>query len=82
MTIVERLKTFIENDLMDQPVHLTAETPLFSSNLLDSLALLDLLSFLEEEFSIKVRAEDVQMENLDTIGFIAQLITTKTTKHV
>lgn len=42
------------------------ETPLFSSGALDSVAMLELLSFVEESAGIEIRAEDVTLDNFDT----------------
>lgn len=50
---------------------LDAETPLFSSGALDSVAMMNLIAFVEETAGIQVRAEDVTLDNFDTAGRIA-----------
>jgi D-alanine--poly(phosphoribitol) ligase subunit 2 len=42
------------------------ETPLFSSGALDSVAMLNLLAFIEEHAGIEIRADEVTLENFDT----------------
>lgn len=42
------------------------ETPLFSSGALDSVAMLNLLAFVEEQAGIEIRAEEVTLDNFDT----------------
>ncbi|MCB4858144.1 acyl carrier protein [Sphingobium sp. PNB] len=42
------------------------ETPLFSSGALDSVAMLNLLAFVEEQAGIEIRADEVTLENFDT----------------
>lgn len=47
-----------------------AETPLFSSGALDSVAMLNLIMYVERETGIEIRAEDVTLENFDTASRI------------
>ena len=42
------------------------ETPLFSSGALDSVAMLNLLAFVEEQAGFEIRADEVTLENFDT----------------
>ena len=42
------------------------DTPLFSSGLLDSVSMVNLLAFFEQASGLVVRAEDVTLENFDT----------------
>lgn len=42
------------------------ETTLFSSGLLDSVSLVNLLMFIEKETGLTIRTEDVTLENFDT----------------
>lgn len=51
---------------------LRADTPLVG--IIDSLAVLGLIGFIEPEFSIEVSASDVTEENFATIGTIAGLV--------
>ncbi|TDW61731.1 acyl carrier protein [Novosphingobium sp. PhB55] len=47
-----------------------AETPLFSCGTLDSVAMLNLIMFVERETGTEIRAEDVTLENFDTAARI------------
>lgn len=49
---------------------LDTETPLFSSGALDSVAMLNLILFVERETGSEIRAEDVTLENFDTAARI------------
>ena len=42
------------------------ESELFSSGLLDSVSMVNLLAFIEQSAGIAIRAEDVTLENFDT----------------
>jgi acyl carrier protein len=53
---------------------LSYSTPLISGGILDSIATLKLVSFLEDRFGIALEAHDVDAEHLDTIEKIADLV--------
>ena len=57
--------------------NLKDDTPLRSSGILDSLATLSLISFLEEEFHIEVEAHETDIDNFDRIGDIAAFVEQK-----
>lgn len=75
-TIESTVKTYIlEQFLPDaNPVELTEATPLISGGILDSLATVRLVMFLEEQFQIEVHAHEVNAENLESLGRIANLV--------
>ena len=52
-------------------------TPLFSSSLLDSFSIVELMVFIESEAGIKMDAWDVTLDNLDSIDRILQYVQTK-----
>ena len=45
-------------------------TPLFSSGMIDSFAMVDLLMFLEKHTGTKLGPEDINLDNLDTVARI------------
>jgi acyl carrier protein len=53
---------------------LTDTTPLLSSGIIDSLDVLDMLTWIEKTFEVRLRQEDLASERLDTIALIASLI--------
>ena len=53
---------------------LGAKTPLFSSGLLDSVLMLNLIMFVEERGGMQVRPEDVTLENFDTPARIVSYV--------
>lgn len=44
----------------------TIDTPLFSSGALDSVAMLDLIAFIEKATGMEIRADEVTLDNFDT----------------
>lgn len=77
--IEERVKTFILEEFLvgELPSNLTGSTPLASAGILDSLATLRLVDFLEQQFSVVIEPDDVQPANFDTIDDIVRLVRSK-----
>ncbi|MCC2633690.1 MAG: phosphopantetheine-containing protein [Ramlibacter sp.] len=64
---------FLRNELhVEEP--LDPGTPLFSTGLLDSVAMLNVIAFVEERAKITVSAGDVTLENFDTPERIATYV--------
>lgn len=59
---------FLETDLGVDIGELDVDTPLFSSQLVDSFALVTLMMFLEREAGIRIAPADVNLDNMDSIG--------------
>lgn len=52
-------------------------TLLFSTNLLDSFSIVDLIMFIEKQAGIRLDAWDVTLENLDSIERILRYVETR-----
>jgi acyl carrier protein len=61
----------------ENPAELTDSTPLITGGILDSLATIKLVAFLEQRFHIKIEAHETMVDYLDTIPDIAQLVSSK-----
>ena len=68
------LETFLPGE---DPRELTESTPLITSGILDSLATLELVTFLERQYGIELEAHDVDPSRLGTLDSIARLVRTK-----
>ena len=73
------VKDFILKEFLpgEDPQELTDTTPLITGGVLDSIATLKVVMFIEERFGITLQAHEVDSEHLDTIGQIAQLVRAK-----
>jgi len=60
-----------------KPDELTDSTPLISGGIVDSLGVLNLVTFLEERFNIHLEAYEVSVANLDTLADIVRLVRSK-----
>jgi acyl carrier protein len=61
----------------EDPSQLTPDTQLLSTGVLDSLATLKLVSFLEHEFKIQVKPHEADEAHLNTLRSICDLVETK-----
>jgi acyl carrier protein len=75
----ERIRDFIIDQLRWRGSRrsLTEDRPLITDRILDSLAIFDLVSFLEAEFGIEVLDEELVLENFGTIAAIEAFIASK-----
>lgn len=53
---------------------LTAETPLFSTGIVDSFGVLELIAFLEDEFAVSIDPASHELDEFDTIAKIDALV--------
>jgi acyl carrier protein len=77
--IKDTIKAFILKEFLpgENPDELTDSTPLISGGILDSLATLKLVSFLEDRFKVTFQAHETDIEYLDTIDAIVKVVTSK-----
>lgn len=77
--IQSAVKAFILQEFLpgEDPDELTDTTPLITGGILDSIATIKLVLFMEEQFGIKVEAHETDPEYLDTLDSIAKLIRSK-----
>ncbi len=78
MSPSDTLLSFVADELLldpDEP--LTVEDELLVSERIDSLGLMRLIAFIDEEFSIKVPYEDVLIDNFRSVGTIGDYLATK-----
>jgi len=71
-----QVKEFILKEFLpgESPDGLSDSTPLVTGGILDSLATLKLVLFLESTYGITFEAHDLDAEHLDTIATIANLV--------
>jgi acyl carrier protein len=69
------LSNYIKQEIMRNPkANLRDDEDLLSAGILDSLAILQLVAFIEEDFGIKVPDEDVVFENFQSINALNQYL--------
>lgn len=77
--IEQTIKRYILEEFLpgEDPALLTASTPLITAGILDSIATLKLVGFLENTFSVAFAAHEVDTDHLDSIGRIAEMVRSK-----
>jgi acyl carrier protein len=64
-----------KNCLKDKPgLILKPETSFLSNNILDSLSFLHLVTFLEEQFGVKVDEDDMSPDNFESATTVSALV--------
>jgi acyl carrier protein len=61
----------------ESPDQLTDSTPLMTGGILNSLATLKLVMFLEERFKIELQSHETDADHMNTIADIASLVHSK-----
>ena len=77
--ILERTRTYVrDNFLYMLPDFLLGDDdPLLAKGVIDSMGVLELLSFLETEFGVSVPDEEVTVANLGSLSAIARFVAAK-----
>lgn len=77
--IIQTVKEYILTTFLpgEDPKALTESTQLITGGILDSLATLELVSFLEGRYGIQLEAHEVDAANLGTLANIAALVKSK-----
>jgi acyl carrier protein len=77
--IKEQIRQYILTEFLpgESPANLKDDTPIRTSGVLDSMATLQVVSFVEERFGIEVEAREAGVENFDSINSIAAFIERK-----
>jgi len=72
-------KTFILNEFLpgEDPTALTDTTGLVTTGILDSIAVLKVVAFLENQFGITIGPQEAVVENLNTLPDIAHMVMSK-----
>ena len=73
------LKNYILNEFLpgEDPTALTDATPLMTTGILDSIAVLKAVTFLENQFGIIVQPHEAVVENLNTVSDMTRLVMAK-----
>ena len=85
MSESERIKNQIKEYLKESAMSSTEienETKIFDQGLLDSMGLLFLIEYLNENFQVEVQDDELDPENFDSINNIASFISRKRSKDL
>ncbi|MFV8781409.1 acyl carrier protein [Microbulbifer sp. SA54] len=70
----EKIKNYIASDLGIDMSKTGYADPLFTSGLMDSFALIELLAFMEQELGAEVDVSEIYIDKIDSIDSLSALI--------
>jgi acyl carrier protein len=68
-----RIRAFINDELIFEDVDVADDTPLLD-DLIDSVGLMELLTFIEQEFELTIDQGEIDRRNFESIGAIASWV--------
>jgi acyl carrier protein len=79
MQVSEAITTYLRDEVLDgrTDVELTPTTHLVEEEIIDSLGIFRLVSFLEDHFGLEIDPEDVTFDNFTTITTIEAFVQAK-----
>ena len=77
--IKQIVKEYILDELLpgEDPAQLNDSVQLVKSGILDSIATLKLVAFLEERFQLELQAHEINLDNFNTLPEIAAIVERK-----
>ncbi len=78
----EKIRTFIESNLMDfmSNVEFSDSDNIFELGLVSSLFAMKLINYVKEEFDIKLGSDDMEITNFNSVNNVLEFIKKKKTK--
>lgn len=75
-SVAERVRSYVaQNFLFRDELDIPAGASLLDAGILDSLGVMELVAFLEEEFCLTLEDRDLVRDNLDSVAGISALVT-------
>ena len=73
--MIDTIMTYIKDEIASEKLeHIDSHEDLLGTGILDSIGMIKLISYLEKEFKIKVRSEDMNVENFMTVENISKFV--------
>ncbi|MGZ8216763.1 acyl carrier protein [Methylomagnum sp.] len=76
-TIINHLKTYLQQNAKGQTGELTETTQLLDEWFADSMEVINMVLFLEKQFGIKMRDSDISAENFETLDTLSNFVLSK-----
>jgi acyl carrier protein len=73
----QQIRDFVCKTTFSDPKVIKDDTLLFDEGIFDSMGLLNLISFLEEDFNVKVEDAELDAENFGSVNAIASFLERK-----
>ncbi len=73
----DKITAYIQGMLAGESVDIKEDDDLLSTGLLDSISVMKLIAFLEEEFDVEVPADEMVIENFISVSAISDFLNSK-----
>ena len=70
----DKIKAYITSSLIDSEVELKYDDDILNTGLVDSIGVIKLITFIEEEFGLKVPPEEMVIENFISVAAIERFL--------
>ncbi len=78
MSIKDNLRKFIiDHYLKTKTVHLGDDDSFLEKGIIDSIGVIELATFIQQQYGIKIEVPDIMPENFDTLNNLEKYITRK-----
>ena len=74
---IDAIQNFLAQTAGRNPTEFTPESVLLESGILDSLGVVQLMTFLSETRNVEIGDEDFTLENFETVGSLARFVAAK-----
>jgi acyl carrier protein len=79
MLVIEAVKKFLtENECIEPDEDIDPSESLLEEGIIDSVVIVEMISFLEEKFGIEIDEDDLMPENFESFAAINNYVRTKT----
>lgn len=75
--VINKVKTYVLDETFADGGKINNETLVFKEGFFDSMGFVRLVSYLETEFGIKIKDDDLVEENFESINAISQFVSTR-----
>ncbi len=76
--IKKNITKFIHGILNNKNLEIKDNSKLISDNLIDSLGIIQIITYLESKYEIQINQDELNLENFETINNIVILVENKT----
>lgn len=74
---MEILRDYLLSNIIKDKDHIQSDEPIFSTGLVDSFGMLDLVFFIREQFGVSMEEYEIPDNNVDTLADLVELIQSK-----
>lgn len=75
--VINKVKTYVLDETFADGGKITNETLVFKEGFFDSMGFVRLVSYLENEFGIRIKDDDLVEENFESINAISHFVSTR-----